>query len=259
MPRNSIGTDRRFLVAHLPEIEEFLHYRSVDVSTIKELTRRWYPGALDSVPRKATAHRALDEIESAALLASALAVLPAGCGEDEPDLPTPVVAPSHASETPTPTTTLSPAEVEAVEEVLALYDGYFTDYVALATGEEPVATASRLLQYAEPDLAVGARNEIVQNLIDERVFTGDLSWTLLEPAEVDLARSVDGENRPQVVFRVCVDGSAWELVDQGGTVVQEPPGRYVSTVTGQWREEREFGPDGWALHAQQDDDRSETC
>jgi len=59
---NSIGTDRRFLAAYLPEIEEHLHYRSVDVSTIKELTRRWYPGALDGVPRKATAHRALDDI-----------------------------------------------------------------------------------------------------------------------------------------------------------------------------------------------------
>jgi oligoribonuclease len=59
---NSIGTDRRFLAIYLPEIEEYLHYRSVDVSTIKELTRRWYPGALEAVPRKATAHRALDDI-----------------------------------------------------------------------------------------------------------------------------------------------------------------------------------------------------
>ena len=59
---NSIGTDRRFLAIYLPAIEEHLHYRSVDVSTIKELTRRWYPGALDQVPRKATAHRALDDI-----------------------------------------------------------------------------------------------------------------------------------------------------------------------------------------------------
>ncbi len=59
---NSIGTDRRFLAVHLPEIEEHLHYRSVDVSTLKELTRRWYPGALEAAPRKATAHRALDDI-----------------------------------------------------------------------------------------------------------------------------------------------------------------------------------------------------
>jgi oligoribonuclease len=59
---NSIGTDRRFLAIHLPAIEEYLHYRSVDVSTIKELTKRWYPGAVEAVPRKATAHRALDDI-----------------------------------------------------------------------------------------------------------------------------------------------------------------------------------------------------
>ena len=42
---NSIGMDRRFLAAYLPDIEEYLHYRSVDVSTIKELVKRWYPGA----------------------------------------------------------------------------------------------------------------------------------------------------------------------------------------------------------------------
>jgi oligoribonuclease len=60
---NSIGTDRRFLTAHLPEIEEFLHYRSVDVSTIKELARRWYPDALAGAPAKAGGHRAMDDIK----------------------------------------------------------------------------------------------------------------------------------------------------------------------------------------------------
>ncbi|HEY8547219.1 MAG TPA: oligoribonuclease, partial [Acidimicrobiales bacterium] len=59
---NSIGTDRRFLAAYLPDIENHLHYRSVDVSTIKELARRWYPGIIESVPKKATTHRALDDI-----------------------------------------------------------------------------------------------------------------------------------------------------------------------------------------------------
>ena len=59
---NSIGTDRRFLAAQLPEIEEYLHYRSVDVSTIKELTRRWYPGVLAAAPEKVGSHRALDDI-----------------------------------------------------------------------------------------------------------------------------------------------------------------------------------------------------
>lgn len=59
---NSIGTDRRFLARYLPEIEDHLHYRSVDVSSVKELARRWYPAALAAQPRKATAHRALDDI-----------------------------------------------------------------------------------------------------------------------------------------------------------------------------------------------------
>jgi len=59
---NSIGTDRRFLTAYLPEIEEYLHYRSVDVSTVKELAGRWYPEALAAAPPKAGGHRALDDI-----------------------------------------------------------------------------------------------------------------------------------------------------------------------------------------------------
>jgi|SRR5581483_709938 len=59
---NSIGTDRRFLAAYLPEIEEYLHYRSVDVSTIKELAKRWYPAAVASAPPKTGTHRALDDI-----------------------------------------------------------------------------------------------------------------------------------------------------------------------------------------------------
>lgn len=59
---NSIGTDRRFLAAWLPEIDAFLHYRSIDVSTVKELARRWYPDAFANAPKKQGAHRALDDI-----------------------------------------------------------------------------------------------------------------------------------------------------------------------------------------------------
>lgn len=59
---NSIGTDRRFLSRHMPEIEEFLHYRSVDVSTLKELCRRWNPDVLKKAPKKSAGHRALDDI-----------------------------------------------------------------------------------------------------------------------------------------------------------------------------------------------------
>jgi oligoribonuclease len=59
---NSIGMDRRFLTAFLPEIENYLHYRSVDVSSVKELVRRWYPGLLNTRVHKAGSHRALDDI-----------------------------------------------------------------------------------------------------------------------------------------------------------------------------------------------------
>lgn len=59
---NSIGTDRRFLARHLPQIDEFLHYRSIDVSTVKELARRWQPSLYESAPVKKKGHRALDDI-----------------------------------------------------------------------------------------------------------------------------------------------------------------------------------------------------
>ena len=66
---NSIGTDRRFLARWLPEIDRFLHYRCVDVSTVKELARRWYPEALAAQPRQVGAHRAMgDVLESVAEL-----------------------------------------------------------------------------------------------------------------------------------------------------------------------------------------------
>jgi oligoribonuclease len=59
---NSIGTDRRFLAAYLPEIEEYLHYRSIDVSAVKELVRRWYPKIAQARPQKVGHHRALDDV-----------------------------------------------------------------------------------------------------------------------------------------------------------------------------------------------------
>ena len=59
---NSIGTDRRFLAAWLPEVDEYLHYRSIDVSTVKELARRWYPEEFNNGPKKAGTHRALGDI-----------------------------------------------------------------------------------------------------------------------------------------------------------------------------------------------------
>lgn len=58
---NSIGQDRRFMVKHMGELEAFFHYRNVDVSTIKELVRRWQPELLDQFS-KSGSHQALDDI-----------------------------------------------------------------------------------------------------------------------------------------------------------------------------------------------------
>lgn len=59
---NSIHQDRRFIRRYLPAFDARLHYRMIDVSTIKELGRRWYPTELAAQPPKAESHRALDDI-----------------------------------------------------------------------------------------------------------------------------------------------------------------------------------------------------
>ena len=58
---NSICQDRRFLYRYMPKLEEFFHYRNLDVSTLKELARRWKPEALEGFKKSAT-HLALDDI-----------------------------------------------------------------------------------------------------------------------------------------------------------------------------------------------------
>ncbi|MGH9023930.1 MAG: oligoribonuclease [Acidimicrobiia bacterium] len=67
---SSIGVDRRFLARYLPDVEGHLHYRSIDVSSLKELARRWYPQAYRARPGKKEGHRALADVtESIAELA----------------------------------------------------------------------------------------------------------------------------------------------------------------------------------------------
>ncbi len=59
---NTVGTDRGFLARDMPELEQYLHYRIIDVSSIKELARRWYPRAYFNAPKKQGGHRALADI-----------------------------------------------------------------------------------------------------------------------------------------------------------------------------------------------------
>ena len=60
---NSIATDRGFLARDMPTLDDFLHYRMIDVSSIKELARRWYPRVYFGQPQKGLAHRALADIK----------------------------------------------------------------------------------------------------------------------------------------------------------------------------------------------------
>lgn len=59
---NSIGVDRRFLDRYLPAVDQYVHYRSIDVSSLKELCRRWNPAVHKGRPGKKETHRALDDI-----------------------------------------------------------------------------------------------------------------------------------------------------------------------------------------------------
>ena len=59
---NSVGTDRNFIARDMPALDAFLHYRIIDVSSIKELARRWYPRAYYNAPKKNGGHRALADI-----------------------------------------------------------------------------------------------------------------------------------------------------------------------------------------------------
>ena len=60
---NSIGTDRMFINKQLPELDSYLHYRNIDVSSLKELSRRWFPDVYQQQPKKAGDHRALTDIK----------------------------------------------------------------------------------------------------------------------------------------------------------------------------------------------------
>ena len=64
---NSIATDRGFLTRDMPELDAWLHYRMVDVSSVKELARRWYPRAYYQAPKKGGGHRALADITESVL------------------------------------------------------------------------------------------------------------------------------------------------------------------------------------------------
>ncbi len=81
---NSIATDRSFIARDMPQLDAYLHYRMVDVSSIKELARRWYPRAYFASPAKRGGHRALaditESVQELRYYREAIFVPPAGTG-----------------------------------------------------------------------------------------------------------------------------------------------------------------------------------
>jgi oligoribonuclease len=126
---NSIGTDRRFLAAYLPAIEQHLHYRSIDVSSVKELVKRWYPSVDAHRPFKHGAHRALDDIlesvrelqyyrehvfrPAAEVAAAAAAASSTASPTTSPTTTSPTTSPTTTSPTTTSPTTTSPTAAAA--------------------------------------------------------------------------------------------------------------------------------------------------
>jgi oligoribonuclease len=84
---NSIATDRGFLARDMPSLDEYLHYRMIDVSSVKELAKRWYPRVYQSQPAKGLAHRALadirESIQELAYYRRTLFVAPPGPSQEE--------------------------------------------------------------------------------------------------------------------------------------------------------------------------------
>jgi len=84
---NTIGTDRSFLARDMPTLIGYLHYRNIDVSTIKELARRWYPHVFHLAPEKQNNHRALadirESIQELRYYKAAVFVAPPGPSSDE--------------------------------------------------------------------------------------------------------------------------------------------------------------------------------
>jgi len=99
---NTIGTDRMFLAKYMPSVDSWLHYRSVDVSSIKELSRRWFPRAYFQAPAKDGGHRALADIRESirelAYYRSAVFVPAPGPTSDEARAASEAAVSSYASD-----------------------------------------------------------------------------------------------------------------------------------------------------------------
>lgn len=200
-------------------------------------------------------------------LAALTLVITAGaaCSSDDgDDLPPPPASPADGQASPSPAETLDPRDAEAWDEIQARFDGFMETWIKWAAEGIPGGlqdpAIAELNEYAEAFLRDDAAAELTQELRNGQRRTGRPEWRDTQLLELDWDRTVQELVVPEAVFEVCVDDSDWLVVDAetGEPVPAELSGPHVWTITAWWVEEREFGPDGWAL-SQREVDGSRSC
>lgn len=203
----------------------------------------------------------------AVVAAIALAFASAACGDDSGDLPPPP-ATSPADSTPAPTSTLSPRDAEAAQEILAAFDNYMEALIELSTAGVPGGTEETQARLEDVPVSSEAYFELADEVLTRNAMAGHAtSGTITWEAEVT---QIDWENTfpanpedviPEATVRACVDETGWTTIDkETGEVVDGPGGRYLSIVTVTWSGEDPTRPElepRWEITVR--DDQDEPC
>lgn len=183
--------------------------------------------------------------------------------QDDGELPPPASPPASIPPS-SPTPTLDERTAEAWEEIQAKFDGFMEAWIKWAAEGWPggfVDPASmELNEYAESRMHDQAMAALREEADRGHVRTGQPVWRDARLLGIDWDRTVQDLEVPEAVFEVCVDDHGWIKVDAetGEPVSAEPGSPHIWTVTAWWVENRDFGPDGWAL-ADRTVDRSRPC
>jgi hypothetical protein len=180
-------------------------------------------------------------------------VASAACGDDD-DLPPPASPPpADGAATSPPAPTLDARDAEAWEEIQTKFDGFMETWIKWAAEGSPGGfedpAIAELNEYADILLRDEVGAELIQDSRDGRRRTGRPVWSEARPLEFDWDREVQDQVVPEAIFEVCVDDTEWIVVDadSGEPIGGEQAAQQLWTVTAWWAEQRDFGPEGWAL------------
>jgi hypothetical protein len=183
-------------------------------------------------------------------------------GDDLP--PPPPDAPVDSPSPPAPTQSLDARDAEAWQEIQARFDSFMETWIKWSAEGAPggfvdPATAE-LHEYADVFLWDEAVAQLGQEADNGQVRTGRPEWRDANLIGIDWEREIQDLVVPEAVFQICVDDSEWVVVDtdSGEPTPAEPGGPQMWRLTAWWIEDREFGPDGWAM-VQREVDRSQPC